>query len=147
MKQVVKGFAALVCLAATGFTACAQEVKLALKGYDPVAYFTEGKPVKGDAKYSYDFDEARYHFASAKHRAMFAADPDKYSPQFGGYCTGSMSRNVVNEPEPESFVIQDGKLYLFGDMKWKPIAEADPSFIPARVPAAARNWQQKKGRS
>lgn len=121
--------------------------RVVLKGYDPVAYFTQGKPVKGDPRYSFDFDDGRYHFASARHREMFAGDPDRYAPQFGGYCTGSMSRDVVNEADPESFVVQDGKLYFFGDKKWKPIAEKDPSFIPTRIPSATKNWEQKKRRS
>lgn len=120
------------------------EPRIVIKGYDPVAFFTEGKPVKGDPKFSYDFDDGRYYFATAKHRDMFAGDPERYVPQFGGYCTGSMARDVQNEPDPESFVIQDGKLYFFGDKKFKPIAEKDPSFIPTRIPNATKNWEQKK---
>ena len=125
----------------------ADEVRLVIKGHDPVAYFTEGKAVKGDPKYSLDWDEGRYHFANARHRDMFAANPEKYAPQFGGYCTGSMSANKVNEADPDAFVIKDGKLYVFGDVKWKPIAENDPEYLPSRIPKAANNWQDKKRRS
>ena len=138
--------AASLALASLAFAQSAG-TRVVLKGYDPVAYFTEGKPVKGDPRYSFDFDDGRYHFASAKHRDMFAGDPERYAPQFGGYCTGSMSRDVQNEADPESFVIQDGKLYFFGDKKWKPIAEKDPAFIPTRIPNATKNWEQKKRRS
>jgi YHS domain-containing protein len=96
-----------VLLAAAAFTAAlpafaGDNVRVILKGYDPVAYFTESKPVKGDPKYSYEWDEGRYHFASAKHRDMFAGDPEKYAPQFGGYCTGSMSRGGAQRGRPEA---------------------------------------------
>jgi len=93
---------ALACTALASGLALAGDIRLVLQGHDPVAYFTDGKPVKGDPRFAYDFDEARYHFASAQHRDMFAADPEKYAPQFGGYCTGSMSRNVRNEGVPET---------------------------------------------
>jgi YHS domain-containing protein len=67
-----------------------------------------------DPKFAYDWDDGRYHFASAMHREMFAKDPERYAPQFGGYCTGSMSRGVRNEGDPEGWTIKDGKLYVFG---------------------------------
>ena len=134
-----------LCLAAfapaLGF---AQSPRVVLKGHDPVAYFTESKPLKGDPKHSYDWDDGRYYFSSAKHKAMFAADPDKYAPQFGGYCTGSMSRAVQNEGDPEAWVIRDGKLYVFGAPKWKDIAEKDAGYLPSKIPDAAKNWKEKK---
>jgi len=121
--------------------------RVVLKGYDPVAYFTEGKPVKGDPKLSFDFDEGRYYFASPRHRDMFAANPEKYAPQFGGYCTGSMARGVSNEADPDGWTIRDGKLYVFGAAKWKDVAEKDAAYLPSKVPEAAKNWSQKKGRA
>jgi YHS domain-containing protein len=115
-----------------------------LKGYDPVAYFTEGKPTKGDPKYAFDFDEGRYYFSSAKHREMFAGNPDKYAPQFGGYCTGSMSRGVRNEGDPEGWIINEGKLYVFGNgAKGRETALQDPQYLPTRLPAAHKNWKGK----
>ena len=87
---------------------------MVLRGHDPVAYFTDGKPVKGDLKFAYDWDEGRYYFANAHNRDLFAADPERYAPQFSGYCTGSMSRNVRNEGHPEAWVIVDGRLHVFG---------------------------------
>jgi YHS domain-containing protein len=124
--------------------AFADNARLVLKGYDPVAYFTMGKPVKGDPKLAYDFDDGRYYFSSAKHREMFAGDPDKYAPQFGGYCTGSMSRGVRNEGDPEGWVIREGKLYVFGAARFKAVAEQDPNFIPSRLDSARKNWNEKK---
>jgi YHS domain-containing protein len=135
---------ALLLTVGTATAALADKVRVVIKGYDPVAYFTEGKPVKGDPKYSYDWDEGRYYFANAKHREMFAGDPDKYAPQFGGYCTGSMSRGVRNEGDPQGWVINDGKLYLLGNgAKGRNDAINDPQFIPTRLPAAQKNWKGK----
>ncbi len=135
------GAAALVAvLPATA----ADNVRLVLKGYDPVAYFTQAKPMKGDPKYAYEWDEGRYHFASAKHRDMFAGDPEKYAPQFGGYCTGSMARGVRNEADPEGWTIQDGKLYMFGAAKWKAVAEADVQYIPTRLDNARKHYREGK---
>jgi YHS domain-containing protein len=134
-----------ISLAATATTGFAQNaVRLVLKGHDPVAYFTEGKAVKGSPEFSHDWDGGRYHFASATHRDMFAADPERYAPQFGGYCTGAMSNNVRNEGDPEGWVIQDGKLYVFGMARFKPIAEADPKFIESRAERAARHWREQR---
>ncbi len=58
---------------------------IAIKGYDAVAYFTMGKPVKGDAQYTYEWKGAKWLFSNKAHIAMFAVNPDKYAPQFGGY--------------------------------------------------------------
>jgi YHS domain-containing protein len=131
----------LVALAAPPVWA-QDEVRLVLKGYDPVAYFTEGKPVKGDAQFFHDWDGGRYHFASAKHRDLFAAAPGRYAPQFGGYCTGAMSKGVRAEGNPEAWVIQDGKLFVFGQLRAKPAAEADPKFIESRAGTAAQHWRE-----
>jgi YHS domain-containing protein len=144
MKWLIRPLAFLAFSTALSTLALADEVRLVLKGHDPVAYFTDGKPVKGDPRYAYDFDEGRYHFASAEHRNMFAADPERYAPQFGGYCTGSMSRNVRNEGDPNAWVIRDGRLYVFGQVKFKEMAERDPQYLPSKLPAATRNWKAAK---
>jgi YHS domain-containing protein len=143
MKRMLQALLALL-LSTLFATAFAQNVRVVLQGHDPVAYFTDGKPTKGDPSLSYDFDDGRYYFATAKHRAMFAADPEKYAPQFGGYCTGSMARGVANEGNPEAWVIRDGKLYVFGATKWKEVAEKDPAYIPSKVPSATKSWGERK---
>jgi YHS domain-containing protein len=84
--------------------------RMALQGYDPVSYFTNGRPEKGSPEFTAAFDDATYWFKSAEHRAMFAADPERYAPQFGGFCAISLTRGEVVEPDPESWVIADGKL-------------------------------------
>lgn len=85
---------------------------LAIQGYDPVAFFTEHKPVKGDPKYVLKQAGAIYVFASKEHRDLFKADPAKYEPEFGGYCAYGVSRNKVVEIDVDAFQIVDGKLLL-----------------------------------
>jgi YHS domain-containing protein len=119
-------------------------MRVVLKGHDPVAYFTVGKAVKGDPKFSYEWDDGRYYFASARNRDLFAASPERYAPQFGGYCTGSMSRGVQNEADPEAWIIVDGRLYVFGQVKFKELAATDPRYLAERIPKADKNWREKK---
>ena len=92
----------------------AEEEPLAIKGYDPVAYFTDGKPTRGLPEYEYQWDEHRYRFASAEHRDLFKADPVRYAPQFGNYCAMSLAGGEIVEANPENWLISDGKLYIFG---------------------------------
>ncbi|HEX5629936.1 MAG TPA: YHS domain-containing (seleno)protein [Usitatibacteraceae bacterium] len=117
LQACIAAAALLFCATAFSQSSAPAQVRVALKGYDPVAYFTEGRPVKGSPAIAYDFDEARYHFSSAEHRDLFAANPDRYAPRFGGYCTGSMSRGVKNEGDPEIWIIEEGRLYVFGSGK------------------------------
>ena len=85
---------------------------VAIQGYDPVAFFTDHKPVKGDAKFLVKHDGAVYFFASKEHRDLFKADPAKYTPEFGGYCAYGVSRNKLVEIDVDAFQIVDGKLLL-----------------------------------
>ncbi len=85
---------------------------VAIEGYDPVAYFTEGKPVKGNKKHSLEYEGANWRFASAENRALFEADPQKYAPQYGGYCAWAVSQGYTAGIEPEAWTIHEGKLYL-----------------------------------
>ena len=98
-RSVLVGLPILI-LAAAGRVSLAVEAapatgkRLALSGYDPVSYFTDGRPEKGSAEYQASFDDATYWFKSAEHRALFVADPDHYAPQFPGYCTVTLSRGA-----------------------------------------------------
>jgi YHS domain-containing protein len=85
---------------------------VAIQGYDPVAFFTDSKPVKGDVKFLVKHDGAIYFFASKEHRDLFKAEPAKYVPEFGGYCAYGVSRNKLVEIDVEAFQIVDGKLIL-----------------------------------
>ena len=87
---------------------------LAIKGYDPVAYFTDNKPVKGNKEYSTSYQGVAYYFASAVHRDEFKKNPARYEPQYGGWCAYAMGSNGSKvEIDPETFKIIDGKLFLF----------------------------------
>jgi YHS domain-containing protein len=85
---------------------------LAIRGADPVAYFTEGAAVPGNAAYSYSWNGATWHFSSAQNRALFAASPEAYAPQYGGYCAKAMSEGNLASVDPRVWEIVDGKLYL-----------------------------------
>lgn len=111
--------------------------RLALKGYDPVSYFTDGHPEQGLAEYQAAYDDATYWFKSTEHRATFAADPDHYAPQFRGYCTMTLSRGAKYEADPEAWVIADGKLYVFGSKQAVPVFRAQTTSI---VEKANGNW-------
>ena len=115
------------------------EKRVALSGYDPVSYFTEGHPEKGSAEYSAAFDDATYWFKSAEHRAMFVADPDHYAPHFKGYCTIMVSRGVKQEADPEAWAIADGKLYVFSVKQGVPLFEQQTASITEK---AAANWPE-----
>jgi len=85
---------------------------VAIKGYDTVAYFTRGEAMEGSQEFSHRWLGATWHFASPAHRDLFAADPAKYAPQYGGYCAWAASRNYVASTDPEAWDIVDDKLYL-----------------------------------
>ena len=88
---------------------------VAILGYDPVAYFTDGHAVQGLPEIKQSWLGATWYFASTQHRDAFAADPISYAPQYGGFCAGSMSVGLITDNiDPEAWRIIDGKLYLFG---------------------------------
>ena len=88
---------------------------VAIKGYDPVAYFTDRRAVQGSSEINQSWLGAIWYFSSAKHRDAFAVDPMRYAPQYGGFCAGSMSVGLITDNiDPEAWRIIDGKLYLFG---------------------------------
>lgn len=100
-----------------------------IKGYDPVSYFTEGRPVKGAPALSFDFDDTRYLFASEKNRGAFAADPARYEPQFGGYCATGIAFGKKAQSDPTQWAIVDGKLYVFSSLEAKEMAVKDPALL------------------
>ena len=110
----------LVLLAAASqFTAsrlsiAAERTPLAIKGYDPVAYFTIGAPARGRPEIEYEWDEHRYRFSLAENRELFKADPVRYAPQFANFCAMALSQGEIVEADPENWLISEGKLYIFG---------------------------------
>jgi YHS domain-containing protein len=85
---------------------------LALQGYDPVAFVTQGKPIKGDMEFKSAYHGAIYNFASAEDKALFDKEPAKYEPAFGGFCAYGVSHNKLVEIDPEAFQVVNGRLLL-----------------------------------
>jgi YHS domain-containing protein len=85
---------------------------LAIKGYDPVSYFTTGKPNPGLAQYSTTYKGATYRFVSAANRDQFIAAPERFVPQYGGYCAYAISLNKIADIDPDEWAIVNNKLYL-----------------------------------
>ncbi len=85
---------------------------LAIRGTDPVAYFTQSKAVKGNSQYEYKWNGATWRFSSKENMALFAANPEQYAPQYGGYCAKGMSEGNAVSTDPDAWKIVDGKLYL-----------------------------------
>ena len=106
--------------ATTSQSSATESVPLAIKGYDPVAYFTIGSPARGLPEIEYEWDEQRYRFSRAEHREMFKADPVRYAPRFADLCAMALTRGEVVEANPEYWLVSEGKLYIFG----KPIGPA-----------------------
>jgi YHS domain-containing protein len=110
---------------------------LALKGYDPVAYFSEKKPVRGKPEFTVRHEEATYRFASAANRDAFAAAPAKYAPQYGGYCAFGMASGYKAPIEPDAWTVVEGKLYLNYNQSVRRQWSSD---VPGYVRKADANW-------
>ena len=111
----------LLFVALFGSTARGDEPKLSISGYDPVAYFTDGKPVQGKAEFEYVWRKLRWRFASGEHRDLFIKDPQRYAPQYDGYCAMGASNEAAahkDTVDPEAWAIVDGKLYLVHNSYW-----------------------------
>ena len=114
----------------------------ALKGYDVVAYHTVGKPVEGSQRISYRWRDATWRFASVKHRDLFAADPERYAPAYGGYCAYGMAQGAKIDIDPSAWRIVDGTLYLNVNKRVQQTWKTDISGYIAR---ANRHWQRLMG--
>ena len=110
---------------------------LALKGYDPVAYFTDKKPVRGKGELTARHEGATYRFASAANRDAFTADPGKYAPQYGGYCAFGVASGYKAPIEPDAWTVVDGKLYLNYNQSVRRQWSSD---IPGFIRKAEANW-------
>ena len=113
-RDAIRDLIVLAAAAVVSRPADAEDAPLAIKGYDPVAYFTDGRPAHGLPDISYEWDEHRYLFASTAHRDLFKADPVHYAPQFGNYCAMALSTGELVVANPENWLINDDKLYVFG---------------------------------
>jgi len=113
----------------------------AIKGYDPVSYFKEGKPVKGNETLSYNWNNAKWCFASKDNLDAFAKSPEKYSPQYGGYCAYGMSEGHKAPTDPNAWTIVDGKLYLNYSLDVKQMWNKNQK---ERIVQADKNWPELK---
>ena len=84
----------------------------AIGGYDPVSYFTAGKPIKGEATITYNWKNVQWHFSSDDNRKMFSENPEKYAPQYGGWCAFGWAQGYPAKIDPQAWSIVGGKLYL-----------------------------------
>jgi YHS domain-containing protein len=110
---------------------------VAIDGYDPVAYFTDGKPVEGSKQFEHDWQGATWRFASKEHRDAFAAAPEKYAPQYGGYCAYAVGNNYTAGIDPDAWSILGGKLYLNYSLAIRDKWLKDPQGYIAK---ADHNW-------
>ncbi len=142
----IGGFVAVLALAlSTAQPSHAGEINaqngIAIAGHDPVAYFSEKKPVKGAARFTHTHKDATFRFASAENRDAFAANPEKYAPQYGGFCAYGTSRGYKAPIDPAAFTVVKGKLYLNYSADVQQTWRKD---IPGYVGKADKAWPDVK---
>jgi YHS domain-containing protein len=113
----------------------------AIKGFDAVAYFKDNKAVKGDKNFNYDWNGAKWYFSSKENMRAFKASPEKYAPQYGGYCAFGYAKGHASPTEPDVFSIIEGKLYLNYNQKVQQIWIKD---IPGYILEANKNYKAEK---
>ena len=116
---------------------------VAIEGYDPVAYFTDGKPVEGKKEFQTTWNGATWRFASAEHRDLFAKDPAHYAPQYGGYCAWAVAQNDTAGIDPKAWTIVDGRLYLNYSLDIQKKWAADTA---GNIKKGDANWPHLLGR-
>ena len=109
----------------------------AIRGYDPVAYFNDSKPVRGSDEFTAEWNGATWHFASAENRDSFVADPNAFAPQYGGYCAWAVSRGYLASTDPQAWEVYEGKLYLNYSRRVHRRWSRD---IPGNVAKGNSNW-------
>jgi hypothetical protein len=114
----------------------------AIGGHDAVAYFTEGTPKLGDARFTHDWSGATWRFVSAENRDRFVAEPQRYAPQYGGYCAYAMSSGGLSPGDAKRWRIEGGKLYLNANILAQTLWETG---IPARIEKADGHWPGRRG--
>ena len=122
---------------ANGLVNTSGRSELAVHGYDVVSYAADSAAVPGRAEFEFRWNGALWRFASAAHRDRFAAEPERFSPQYGGYCAWAVSRGYTADIDPQAWRIVDGKLYLNYSKRVQRMWEGD---IPGNIAKANRNW-------
>lgn len=118
------------------------ESGIAIQGYDPVAYFLEGRPVEGSPRFTYTHSGSTYQFASAGNRDLFISDPDRYEPAYGGWCAYAMADGSYASIDPDAWVIHEGRLYLNFSHR---INRRFEGAIDSYIEAADREWRAVAG--
>ena len=141
---VVVGIAAAIGLFNSGRADGVEPVnrdaaRLALRGYDAVAYFREGEATEGRAEFAHEWNGARWLFKSAENRDAFARAPEEFAPQFGGYCSYAVSRGYTADADPRAWKVVNGKLYLNYNLEVRGLWEKD---VPGNVRKGDENWPQ-----
>ena len=108
-----------------------------LLGHDPVAYFTQGQAQRGKAEFQVSLPDRTYYFASAEHKALFANDPARYEPQYGGFCSSGAAFAIKLGSDPSAWQIEGGRLFIFGDVLGKTAWQTDPAW---NIAHADRLW-------
>jgi len=96
-----------------------QKKSIAINGYDPVAYFVDGKATEGSPDHSYEWKESKWQFSSPENLARFKSEPARYLPEFGGWCSFAVTKGFTANPNSESWMVHEDRLYLFADEKVK----------------------------
>jgi hypothetical protein len=135
-------FICTVILSATALAANKPDINtskndLAVRGYDVVAYRTEGKPTPGSPSFEYRWKNAVWRFTTAEHRDLFAKAPDRYAPEFGGYCAYAVSRGYTADGDPAVWRLVDGRLYLNYSVQAREMWEKD---VPGNIAKGRQNW-------
>ena len=115
---------------------------VAIQGYDTVAYFTEGRAMRGAPEFAHVWNGSRWLFASAEHRDLFAGNPERYAPRFAGYCTGGLSLGYRMVADPENWYIIDGQLHLHHSKEGRDKALQDPETV---IRKAEETWAKLGG--
>lgn len=148
VSTILPGFAAAIFVAvAMSLAAPAAEPavytgtfsNLAVGGHDPVAYFSEGRPVEGRSDLEHEWNGATWRFASEDNLEAFKADPERYAPQYGGYCAWAVSQGYTASADPQAWRIVDGKLYLNYNEEVQKLWVQD---IPGNIAKADANWPE-----
>lgn len=145
IQSLFRHFAVVVAALALQATSLAEGKTLlnvdksgvAVQGYDVVAFFTDGKPVKGATQFASSYGGATYYFASAEHKSAFDKEPVKYAPQFGGYCAFGVSKNKLVPIEVDAFQVVNGRLILQYD---KSIRDKFNKDTAGNLKLADTNW-------
>ena len=139
LRYVMAAALVLLCAvpALAGSAWYSADGKVAIEGTDPVAYFTDGKPVAGKPAFAHAWQGVTWQFASAANRDAFAREPAKYAPQYGGFCAWAVSNGYTAKSEPDAWKIVDGRLYLNYDRNIQGRWALDQS---GNIKKADANW-------